>query len=223
MNLSAKILVASIGILVFSLHSQTNSPSPLDQREKDLDRQILGLYQELTRAKELLSQEKVKSLPGNTAIAFVGVFPNRTGVKITKFNIEPDPKDKSKIKSSEEKSILLEFNGSVLSKVEISIINEDTQLEQKTRTLVKDTTPLDSNMNDMELSVVGFEGKNQFTVAELTNDDIKPERNNFKKDFYIKLLLDFHAQVSTVLAMQRTDSTAKQRKLFKELQTSLKY
>ncbi len=214
-----KLLLSSL--LFLSLGSFAQSPQ--DNREKDLDRQILSLYQELTRAKELLSVEKIKALPANTAIQFIGSYPNRTGLKLTKYYVETEHKDKSRLKNSEEKTILLEFNGSTLSRIEIHITNEDTQIQQKSKTSIKDPTPLDPNMNDMQLTFAGLEGKNEYLLSDLSNEDYKPERNNFKRDFYIKFLLDFHSQLSTVIAMQQAEANSKHRKVLKELQGSLKY
>ncbi|WP_411823040.1 LIC_12096 family protein [Leptospira sp. 'Mane'] len=192
-------------------------------REKQLDKEILSLYKDLSRARELLSYDKIQAVPGNTNVSFIGSFPNRTGVKIRKFNIDADPGPKGKLRNSEEKSILLEFNGSTLSRVEVSVISEDVQIEQKSKTLIVDTSPLDDNLNDMEIFFSGIDGTSKFALADFANDDVKPERNNFKKDFYIKFLLDFHSQISSILAVQKSQGLKGQKNMLKQLNGSLKY
>ncbi|TGN18786.1 hypothetical protein EHS15_12300 [Leptospira idonii] len=170
-----------------------------------------------------MSYQTLDTLPANTTIQFIGNYPNRTGLRIRKFNIETEPNSKSKLKRSEEKSLLLEFNGSVLSKVEVSVIEEDVQIEQKSKTIILDNTPLDEVLNDMEILFSGIEGSSKINLSDLKNEDIKPERNNFKKDFYIKFLLDFHSQISSILALQKNQGIKGQKNMMKQLNQSLRY
>ncbi|WP_167884224.1 LIC_12096 family protein [Leptospira idonii] len=212
--LSSIILFSAV-----SVHSQTAH----ETREKLLDKEILSIYKDLVRARELLSYQTLDTLPANTTIQFIGNYPNRTGLRIRKFNIETEPNSKSKLKRSEEKSLLLEFNGSVLSKVEVSVIEEDVQIEQKSKTIILDNTPLDEVLNDMEILFSGIEGSSKINLSDLKNEDIKPERNNFKKDFYIKFLLDFHSQISSILALQKNQGIKGQKNMMKQLNQSLRY
>jgi hypothetical protein len=193
------------------------------EREKLLDKEILSLYRDLARARELLSYDTITSLPNNTTVSFIGKYPNRTGIKIKKFLIDTDPGNKSKVRTSEEKSIQLEFNGTTLSKLEVAVISEDVQTQQKSKTLIHDTTPLDENLNDMELIFSGLEGNSKFLLSELSNDASKSERNDFKKDFYIKFLLDFHSQISSIIASQKERGLRGQKNMLKQLNGSLKY
>ncbi|MCU0824144.1 MAG: hypothetical protein MUF77_05830 [Leptospira sp.] len=193
------------------------------QKEKNLDREIQTLYKEVARARELLSYENIDALPSNTIIQFVGTFPNRTGIRIRKFKVDTEHGSKSKLKSSEEKSLLIEFNGSVLSKLEISVSTEDTEIEQKTKTLIRDLTPLDENLNDMTILFSGLDGKTEFPLSDMRNDEIREERNQFKKDFYIKFLLDFHSQISSIIALQKSRGPKAQKNMLKQLNQSLGY
>ncbi|MCZ8343642.1 MAG: hypothetical protein O9301_11450 [Leptospira sp.] len=193
------------------------------QKEKNLDREIQTLYKEIARARELLSYESIDALPSNTIIQFVGTFPNRTGIRIRKFRVDTEPGSKSRLKSSEEKSLLIEFNGSVLSKLEVSVTTEDTEIEQKTKTLIRDLTPLDENLNDMTILFSGLDGKIEFPLSDMRNDDIREERNQFKKDFYIKFLLDFHSQISSIIALQKSRGAKSQKNMLKQLNQSLGY
>ncbi|TGL17021.1 hypothetical protein EHQ46_17490 [Leptospira yanagawae] len=213
--------LALLSLLLFSvsLYSETD----ITEKENRLDKEILSLYREIAKARELLSYEQVSSLPANTTVQFIGTYPNRTGIRIRKFKVDPDPQNKNRIKHSEEKSILLEFNGSVLSKVEILITTEDTEIEQKTKTKITDTTPLDDSVNDMMIYFSGIDGTDSFALSSLRNDSVKQERNDFKKDFYIKFLLDFHSQLTSITALQKSNGNQNQKKMFKQLNQSLGY
>ncbi|EOQ88256.1 hypothetical protein LEP1GSC202_3421 [Leptospira yanagawae serovar Saopaulo str. Sao Paulo = ATCC 700523] len=213
--------LALLSLLLFSvsLYSETD----ITEKENRLDKEILSLYREIAKARELLSYEQVSSLPANTTVQFIGTYPNRTGIRIRKFKVDPDPQNKNRIKHSEEKSILLEFNGSVLSKVEILITTEDTEIEQKTKTKITDTTPLDDSVNDMMIYFSGIDGTDSFPLSSLRNDSVKQERNDFKKDFYIKFLLDFHSQLTSITALQKSNGNQNQKKMFKQLNQSLGY
>ncbi|TGL59773.1 hypothetical protein EHQ58_08090 [Leptospira ognonensis] len=212
--LNSILLICAVSAPAETAHSE---------REKLLDKEILSLYKELSRARELLSYENIISLPNNTTVNFIGKYPNRTGVRIRKFLVDTDPGNKSKMRTSDEKSILLEFNGTTLSKIEISVITEDVQIQQKTKTRILDLTPLDDNVNDMELNFNGLDGSNKFLLSDLSNDPSKSERNDFKKDFYIKFLLDFHSQISSILASQKERGLKGQKNMLQQLNGSLKY
>lgn len=207
----------------FSLNLGLYSETEISEKENRLDKEILSLYREIAKARDLLSYENLSSLPANTTISFVGTYPNRTGIRIRKYKVDPDPQNKNRIKHSEEKSILLEFNGSVLSKVEVQVVTEDTEIEQKTKTKISDTSPLDTSLNDMVISFSGLEGSDSFPLSSLRNDEIKAERNDFKKDFYIKFLLDFNSQLASISALQKTGGNKNQKSMFKQLNQSLGY
>ncbi|MCT8332119.1 hypothetical protein NUH30_00395 [Leptospira sp. 85282-16] len=207
----------------FSLNLGLYSETEISEKENRLDKEILSLYREIAKARDLLSYENLSSLPANTTISFVGTYPNRTGIRIRKYKVDPDPQNKNRIKHSEEKSILLEFNGSVLSKVEVQVVTEDTEIEQKTKTKISDTSPLDTSLNDMVISFSGLEGSDSFPLSSLRNDEIKAERNDFKKNFYIKFLLDFNSQLASISALQKTGGNKNQKSMFKQLNQSLGY
>ncbi|MCG6149311.1 hypothetical protein LFX15_13545 [Leptospira levettii] len=213
------LALLSLFLLSVDLFSEVD----ITEKENRLDKEILSLYRDIAKARELLSYEQLLSLPANTTIQFIGSYPNRTGIRIRKFKVDPDPQNKNRIKHSEEKSILLEFNGSVLSKVEIQITSEDTEIEQKTRTKITDSTPLDESVNDMVIQFSGLDGSDRFPLSSLRNDSIKQERNDFKKEFYIKFLLDFHSQLISISALQKTNGNQNQKKMFKQLNQSLGY
>ncbi|TGM44592.1 hypothetical protein EHQ92_13225 [Leptospira biflexa] len=213
------LALLSLFLLNVSLFAETD----IIEKENRLDKEILNLYRDIAKARDLLSYEQLSSLPANTTITFIGTYPNRTGIRIRKFKVDPDPQNKNRIKHSEEKSILLEFNGSVLSKVEIQITTEDTEIEQKTKTKITDSTPLDDSVNDMVIQFSGIDGSDSFPLSTLRNDSIKQERNDFKKDFYIKFLLDFYSQLASISALQKSSGNPNQKKMFKQLNQSLGY
>lgn len=213
------LALLSLFLLNVSLFAETD----IIEKENRLDKEILNLYRDIAKARDLLSYEQLSSLPANTTITFIGTYPNRTGIRIRKFKVDPDPQNKNRIKHSEEKSILLEFNGSVLSKVEIQITTEDTEIEQKTKTKITDSTPLDDSVNDMVIQFSGIDGSDSFPLSSLRNDSIKQERNDFKKDFYIKFLLDFYSQLASINALQKSSGNPNQKKMFKQLNQSLGY
>ncbi|ABZ94530.1 Hypothetical protein LBF_2030 [Leptospira biflexa serovar Patoc strain 'Patoc 1 (Ames)'] len=213
------LALLSLFLLNVSLFAETD----IIEKENRLDKEILNLYRDIAKARDLLSYEQLSSLPANTTITFIGTYPNRTGIRIRKFKVDPDPQNKNRIKHSEEKSILLEFNGSVLSKVEIQITTEDTEIEQKTKTKITDSTPLDDSVNDMVIQFSGIDGSDSFPLSTLRNDSIKQERNDFKKDFYIKFLLDFYSQLASINALQKSSGNPNQKKMFKQLNQSLGY
>ncbi len=188
-----------------------------------MDREILSIYKDLSRARELLSYDSLSALPNNTTVTYIGKFPNRSGIKIKKFLVDTDPGNKGKMKTSDEKSIQLEFNGSILARVEVTVITEDVQIQQKSKTMILDSSPLDDTINDIEISFSGIDGSNKFLLSDLSNDGIKAERNDFKKDFYIKFLLDFHSQISTIIAAQKERGLKGQKNMLKQLNGSLKY
>lgn len=208
---------------LFLLSVDLFAEGDITEKENRLDKEILSLYRDIAKARELLSYEQLSSLPANTTIQFIGTYPNRNGLRIRKFKVDPDPQNKNRIKHSEEKSILLEFNGSILSKVEIQITTEDTEIEQKTRTKITDSTPLDDSVNDLIIQFSGLDGTDSFPLSSLRNDSIKQERNDFKKDFYIKFLLDFHSQLASITALQKTTGNRNQKRMFKQLNQSLGY
>lgn len=117
----------------FSLNLSLFAEPEISEKESRFDKEILSLYREIAKARELLTYEHLTSLPANTTISFIGTYPNRTGIRIRKYKVDPDPQNKNRIKHSEEKSILLEFNGSVLSKVEVLVVTEDTEIETKNK------------------------------------------------------------------------------------------
>ncbi|GBF48749.1 hypothetical protein LPTSP4_02490 [Leptospira ryugenii] len=205
--------------VVVSLSGETATSS----KEKSLDKEILFLYNELARHRDLLSVQTVSNLPSNTVFTFLGKYPNRQGFTLKKFFIDTDPNHKGRVKTSEEKSITLEFTGNTLSKVEIRIISEDTQIQQKTKTILIENTPLDEETNDLKILFSSIEGEEQMLLSDLTNDSFKSERTDFKRDFYIKILQDFQSQLYSIRLLQKEQSSKKQNRIFKQLDGSLKY
>jgi hypothetical protein len=224
MKLFQKLLLPLLlsPLLFFGVGS-VHSESAHSDREKILDREILSIYKDLSRARELLSYDSLSALPNNTTVTYIGKFPNRSGIKIKKFLVDTDPGNKGKMKTSDEKSIQLEFNGSILARVEVTVITEDVQIQQKSKTMILDSSPLDDTINDIEISFSGIDGSNKFLLSDLSNDGIKAERNDFKKDFYIKFLLDFHSQISTIIEAQKERGLKGQKNMLKQLNGSLKY
>lgn len=204
-----------------NLFSQGNTAA--EREELRLDESIQNLYQGLHKARELLSYPKVTTLPANTIIRYKGSYPNRTGVKIIKYNVIQDPMDRGNIKTSEEKSFYLEFNGSVLSRVEYTVKIEETGSTPRTFTKIIDESPMDDDVNGIEIHA--YEGviKDIIPLSFLKNEGINHNRNNFKKNFYIKLLQDSLIQVNLILHMQKKEKNRIHNKQINNLKNSLGY
>ncbi|WP_246050437.1 endostatin-like outer membrane lipoprotein LenA [Leptospira langatensis] len=195
--------------------TQSSSTQILNQR-------ILKAYESLGVARELLKFERMEALPIGTLVTWVGTFPNRKGVKITKFSVTQSSSPGG-IEKAEEKSILLEFNGSTLSKVisEIKTANyssEDTILIRMT-----DNTPLDSNVDDL-LIYADRNGKEaEYPLNYLPDEGVNRDRSEFKKEFYLKLIEDFFVHVLRLQEMQAQHSSKNQKKLLQSYKESLEY
>lgn len=194
-----------------------------EREELRLDESIKNLYHGLNKARDLLTLPKVTTLPANTIIRYKGTYPNRTGVRIIKYNVIQDPMDRGNIKTSEEKSFYLEFNGSVLSRVEYVVKIEETGSTPRTFTKIIDESPMDDDVNGIEIHA--YEGviKDIIPLSFLKNEGLNHNRNNFKKNFYIKLLQDSLIQVNLILHMQKKDTNRRHQKQIHNLKNSLGY
>jgi hypothetical protein len=214
------LLAVSFCFSPITLFSQTNS---VDLEERRLDESIRNNYEGLNSARELLSLKKIHTLPANTIIRFIGQYPNRTGIKIIKYNVIEDPKDPSNVKTSEEKSILIEFSGSTLSRVEYNVKLEETGSSPRIFTKIVDETPLDDVINDLEIySYEGVTG-DVYPLSNIQNSGIIKNRNNFKKNFYLKLLQDSLVQLNLIIQMQKQNESKNNDQKFNNLKKSLNY
>lgn len=218
----APMILLSFLFLAAAIHSQPSTPGA-DREEARLDESIRNLYQDLHRARELLSQPKIATLPANTIVRFKGDYPHRTGVKIIKYQVQADPLDKASVHSSEEKSIYLEFNGSVLSRIEYTVLVEDTGNLPRTTTKIIDPTPMDQDMNDIEIHAYEGVTRDIIPLSFLKNEGINHNRNHFKKNFYLRLLQDSLIQVNLILQMQKKAENRFHQKQINNLQKSLGY
>jgi hypothetical protein len=201
--------------------SQTSSV--VDREENRLDESIRSNYEGLNAARDLLSLKKIQTLPANTIVRFIGQYPNRTGIKIIKYNVIEDPRDHTNVKTSEEKSILIEFSGSVLSRVEYNVKLEETGTSPRIYTKIVDETPLDETINDLE--IYSFEGVtgDVYPLSNIQNSGIQKNRNNFKKNFYLKLLQDSLVQLNLIIQMQKQNESKNNNQRFNTLKKSLNY
>lgn len=194
-----------------------------DKEEARLDDSIRNHYQSLHKGRKLLEYRKLSTLPANTIIRYKGNYPNRTGIKIIKYNVQPDPLNPSGIKSSEEKSFYLEFNGSVLSRVEYTVKKEETGSSPRTITKIIDESPMDDDINDIEIHA--YEGiiRDVVPLSFLKNEGIHNDRNNFKKNFYLRLLQDSLIQVNLLLELQKKAKNKQHNRRLNQLKNSLGY
>jgi hypothetical protein len=156
-------------------------------------------------------------------VRYKGTYPNRTGIKIIKYNVIANPLNASEVKSSEEKSIYLEFNGSVLSKVEYTVMIEETGSYPRVLTKIVDESPMDEDINDIEIHA--YEGVVQdiLPLSFIKNDSGSHRRNNFKKNFYIRLLQDSLIQISMISHMQKNQENKIHNKNLNHFKNSLGY
>lgn len=229
MRMANRIFVVCMGFfllffpLYFSPWELVAESSAAIQEERRLDEQIRELYSQLARGRELLGWEKIQRLPNQTIVRFTGAYPNRNGLRIIKYQIQTDPHDTKTIASSEEKSIYLEFNGSVLSRFEYSVTISETGSSPRLLTRIVDETPMDDDINDIQIQAVeGFQESSSY-LASLSNEGYNRQRNNFKKNFYLKMLQDSLSQVNLILTLQKQDQNRNQQKRMNQLQNSLKY
>ncbi|WP_246028276.1 endostatin-like outer membrane lipoprotein LenA [Leptospira fletcheri] len=206
-------------ILSQSQGGTSSSPSGTAQI---LNQRILKAYESLGVARELLKFERMESLPQGTVVSWVGTFPNRKGVKITKFSVTPS-RSPGGIERSEEKSILLEFNGSTLSKVESEIKTANYATEDTTLVRMTDNTPLDNNVDDLLIYADRNGRAAEYPLNYLPDEGVSRERSEFKKEFYLKLIEDFFIQVLRIQEMQNQQSAKNQKKLLQTFKESLEY
>ncbi len=194
-----------------------------EKEEERLDETIRNLYQALHKARDLMVIPKLLRLPQNTIVRYKGIYPNRTGIKIIKYNVIADPLHPGQIKSSEEKSIFLEFSGSVLSRVEYTVILEETGSTPRTVTKIVDESPLDDEINNIEIHA--YEGiiRDVIPLSFLENNEIKHTRNHFKKNFYIRFLQDALVQVNLIHQMQMKEQSNMENRRLNRLKDSLNY
>lgn len=216
-------IISKLIIISLLLPSILLAQSTPDREEQRLDENIRSHYEGLNRARELLALPKIHTLPSNTIIRFLGDYPNRTGIKIIKYNVIEDPLDRLNIKSSEEKTILLEFNGSVLSRIEYVVKIEETGTSPRTYTKIIDETPMDQTINDLEIHTLDGVLTDVYPLSAIPNSGINKSRNSFKKNFYLKLLQDSLIQLNLILHLQKQTENKMQNKRINSLKNSLNY
>ncbi len=199
--------------------SQNNSSSSSTQM---LNQRILRAYESLSVARELLKFERMEALPIGTLVTWVGNFPNRKGVKITKFSVTQSPSPGG-IERAEEKSILLEFNGSTLSKVVSEIKTANYSSEDTIMIRMTDTTPLDNNVDDLVIYADKNGKEAEYPLNYLPDEGVNRDRSEFKKEFYLKLIEDFFVHVLRLQEMQSQHSSRIQKKLLQSYKESLEY
>lgn len=216
------LFILSIPFLLFP-HRLIAQVNYVEKEEARLDENIRNLYQALHKARDLMVIPKLTALPANTIVRYKGTYPNRTGIKIIRYQVLSDPLQPNMIKSSEERSILLEFNGSVLSRVEYTVIIEETGSTPRLVTKIVDETPMDDYINDIEIHA--YEGviKDIIPLSSLENQGIRHNRNNFKKNFYIRLLQDSLNQISIIYQLQIKNQNKIENQRLNRLRDSLNY
>ncbi|TGL61742.1 hypothetical protein EHQ64_09700 [Leptospira sarikeiensis] len=195
--------------------SQNSSSGILNQR-------ILKAYESLSVARELLKFERMEALPIGTLVTWVGNFPNRKGVRITKFSVTPSSTPGG-IAKAEEKSILLEFNGSTLSKVVSEIKTANYTSEDNIVIRMTDNTPLDNNVDDLVIYADRNGKEAEYPLNYLPDEGVNRDRSEFKKEFYLKLIEDFFVHVLRLQEMQSQHSSKNQKKLLQSYKESLEY
>ncbi|WP_243401982.1 endostatin-like outer membrane lipoprotein LenA [Leptospira haakeii] len=199
--------------------SQNNSTSSSTQM---LNQRILRAYESLSVARELLKFERMEALPIGTLVTWVGNYPNRKGVKITKFSVTQSTTPGG-IEKAEEKSILLEFNGSTLSKVVSEIKTANYSAEDTIMIRMTDTTPLDNNVDDLVIYADKNGKEAEYPLNYLPDEGVNRDRSEFKKEFYLKLIEDFFVHVLRLQEMQSQHSSRNQKKLLQSYKESLEY
>lgn len=214
-------------ILIFAHPTFSQSQDPQKSQSSNtaqiLNQRILKAYESLGVARELLKFERMESLPQGTVVTWLGNFPNRKGVKITKFSVTQSHQVPGGIDRSEEKSILLEFNGSTLSKVESEIKTANYATEDTTSVRMTDNTPLDNNVDDLMIHADRNGREAEYPLNYLPDEGVNRERSEFKKEFYLKLIEDFFIHVLRIQEMQNQQTAKNQKKLLQTFKESLEY
>ncbi|RHX90967.1 hypothetical protein DLM75_10590 [Leptospira stimsonii] len=185
-----------------------------------LNRRILRIYEDLGVARELIKLERIDSVPNGTYISFLGNFPNRKGIKVTKHSIS---EGKNGIERAESKSILLEFTGTTLSRVITEVRAENADGSDTTIIRLIDETPLDQNVDDILVESNRNGKEMRYPIQFLPDEGINRERSAFKQEFYLKLLEDFLVQVLRLQEMQNQESAKNKKKLLQTFKDSLQY
>ncbi|WP_232380598.1 endostatin-like outer membrane lipoprotein LenA [Leptospira ainlahdjerensis] len=185
-----------------------------------LNRRILRIYEDLGVARELIKLERIDSVPNGTYISFLGNFPNRKGIKVTKHSIS---EGKSGIERAESKSILLEFTGTTLSRVITEVRAENADGSDVTVIRLVDETPLDQNLDDILVETNRNGKEMRYPIQFLPDEGNNRERSAFKQEFYVKLLEDFLVQVLRLHEMQNQESAKNKKKLLQTFKDSLQY
>ncbi|TGN02296.1 hypothetical protein EHR06_07210 [Leptospira dzoumogneensis] len=200
----------------------TKSQSGTSSSTQMLNQRILRAYESLSVARELLKFERMDALPIGTLVTWVGNYPNRKGVKITKFSVTQSATPGG-IEKAEEKSILLEFNGSTLSKVVSEIKTANYSSEDTIMIRMTDTTPLDNNVDDLVIYADKNGKEAEYPLNYLPDEGVNRDRSEFKKEFYLKLIEDFFVHVLRLQEMQSQHSSRNQKKLLQSYKESLEY
>jgi hypothetical protein len=215
-------------LLSWGLYSQQQASSPQPVQEPGLisldlrlNGEIRGIYQELSRFSRILKMKDNPVIPGSTTFQFIGKYPNRTGFRFAKYNIEEDTLHKGEILRSEEKSITIEFNGSALSKIEVGVKIETPAKTVKTR--VTDNTPLDNDIDDIIIKSNNLGEEVEFPLSSLSQGKGDDTRAHFKRDFYVKFLRDFTTQLGFLEELQKIKSNDEKSKNLLKVVNSLQY
>ncbi|PJZ70376.1 hypothetical protein CH373_12690 [Leptospira perolatii] len=205
-----------------SLYTQTKPQEKEPSTSQIVNQRILKVYEGLSVGKELLKYERMESLPLGTLVTWIGSYPNRKGVKVTKFSVIETPGGNG-IQRAEEKSIILEFNGATLSKVTSEIKTSNYHSEENTVVRMTDDTPLDSNVDDLLIYADRNGREAEYPLTYLPDEGVNRERSEFKKEFYLKLLEDFFVHILRLQEMQNQHSVKNQKKLLQTFKDSLEY
>ncbi|EPG67557.1 hypothetical protein ACE5IS_04460 [Leptospira wolffii] len=206
---------------VFS-QNQDSTKAAVATSTQILNQRILKAYESLGVARELLKFERMEALPIGTLVTWVGTYPNRKGVKITKFSVVPSSSPGG-VERAEEKSILLEFNGSTLSKVVSEIKTANYTTEDTVLVRMTDNTPLDNNVDDLLIYADRNGREAEYPLNYLPDEGVNRDRSEFKKEFYLKLIEDFFIHVLRLQEMQSQHSSKNQKKLLQSYKESLEY
>ena len=188
-KLAASKLIALLLTVLFSHQVFADKKETSDY----LNSKIHSLYTGLQDSKKVLSVAEYPVLPTDTILDFLGQYPSRHGFVVTKVFFQPAPGNR---KTSITRSLTLEFNGPVLSKMILDVTVDDATDYRTTTIRLIDPTPMDKNYSDWTLikKVDGLGDPIQFTSLDEQSDFVL----NFKRNYAVKLLEEFQLIIDVI-------------------------
>ena len=184
----------------------------IDNKSKDLDRQILDLYKNIERVianSDIMSPEGVKYLPYQTDI-FYG--PNKDKpeyLELVKHMYIKESFQNRNLIGYEEKVLRIYTNGKTVSKLETIIKIRNFRLQSEEILTVVDPSPGSESKDNIVLDHVrnGKKIVDQKKLGEIINNIDIPIKNEIKAEFMIPHLVSLYRNLVFITEANLMDAT----------------